>query len=298
MDISNNISLTIDEFENSQYSYTKFIFFEGIGGVIPELRITIDGFSDESTKDELSIKLIVDGEVKIDNKGFVYKRSVSDNKLIELSMYLVPKDFVYDIKSASYESTDEIISSLWTGSKSNIPSGGSLVCNQCLVPNSNFLTRALLTLQDNFNFCYEMSSNNLLGIDMSDHTPDVEIKSTDEYSIESRLIKAEFNPLESIEPNSEEITAIGVSTINTDRYSDLDGLNYYLNYAKNRAIQLRYNQELNIHYFNYGNIKIGDIIKISLSSSLDDIYRAMFTRIEWINRTYKVITTIMKVNEG
>lgn len=296
MNVSNNFELTLSNLDGKEIAIDKFLIIEGIGGMLPEMHVTVAIFDDQADGEELDVTLILNGSQKLSTKAFIFSRKVVNNTKLDLKMYLCPKDFVYTQLPATYESIDDAISALWTGKKENIKPGGKFLVNQMSRSNSKFLTDCLLSIQENFNFCYEMTGT-LNGIDMSDHAPDINLDDTDEYHILGKELGAEYNPLQDLEITNEGILATGVVSSNVDHYCDQDALSYYNNISMNKALQFRHNESQNIQYFNYGSIRIGDIIELRLNSTKKDKYRAFFTQIKWINKELSVITQVSKINE-
>lgn len=296
MDLKNNVKFEIDIFEAKHYPYQEFIILEGINGVLPELRVMTTSFNDDVDFEDCEVKLIIKDAVKFTAKGFIYKREQIRNQGVRISILLLPKDVIWKQRSSSYDNLDDIISDIWTLAKENIPSGPQMKANQMMMQNHAFLTNALLCLKQDFGFAYELNSN-LRGIDMSKWSTDVRVEYESEYEIVSQEIDAHFNPLQDMEVQSTDLTGAGTVVTNVVRYQRSEATTPYHNFAYNRALLNRYNEKLELGYFEYGKVRIGDVVEINLSQTFVQKYRAVFTQIKYVNHELKCITTLKRINE-
>lgn len=296
--LSNDLKLSISEFDDANYSYTNVTIIQGISGVLPVMFVDCATSNDTVDANEVIIKFMKGDRLLINCKSFIYERKMINTSTLQLSIYLMPKDFIYGKGSLSFDSLEEIVNSLWSGEIENIPIGDEMVANQMNEYNNKFLTNCLLCIKSDFNFTYEASIGNLLrGIDMSSTNVIVECKDLIGYSIEDKNSRVKFNPLESILIDSTTLGAAGVITSDPVRFTESSAINYYMNYSTNKALLNRHNESITLTYQDYSAIRIGDIVEVAVSPSHSKKYRVEFIQFDHFNHQSLTKANLTLINE-
>lgn len=298
MELHDKVELNIKELDDLHYQYDRFIFLEGINGVIPELHIWLIVREDDIGFDTLTIEFKSD-VLSFSTKGFIYERQKLEERVVQLKVYLMSKDMVYKQLPASYKSVDKAIKALNTdfGEDDKIPkSRPEFPCNQMMEQSSEYLTKLYLCLRPNFAFYYGWDQM-VHGVYMESTSPDVVISDGDGVNIKDGSISAKYNPLEEMDMNTADITTASVTMTNYHRVGSVESSNAYNNYVSNRSLLNRHNEMLQLSTLNFGLIKTGDLVEIPVTRTLKKKYRAVFRTLEFINHQWSSTITCRIINE-
>lgn len=268
--------LFIPELENaSKFTVIDLWIEYGINGILPRLKLKLEGFSSEVEYSTFSFKLIFNNIEYSNCKCSVESFDV-ENTYTTITAYMVDSlEFIKGRTTNSYKSLAEVVNSLWRGENNfELPQTERLYLTQCNETNHTYLTTMLSSAVAEQAFYYGLNrdinpvklSNQPITYDLTKETlPD---NQRTIISVKGRTINSFKSKFALCEDLTERIVEKYYS-IAGDIISYSDALHYKLeeNYIRSLMVLSRKEYQFEIEYDNRLDIKVGDIIKTRVNET-------------------------------